>query len=284
MFAAMSTAKLGDALGAAIDALAAAGVDSPRLDAELMLEAASGFSRSEIVASPERELPSGAGSEFGRLVRRRAAREPVAYILGRKGFRSIELRCDRRALIPRPETELLVEIAVELQPSKVLDVGTGSGAIALAVADEIPDCEVFATDLSPSALALAAENATSLGLAHRVTFELASVPGEGPAFDLLLSNLPYVAEAEWPDLEPELREFEPPEALVPGPTGLEAIEELIRGPSGIASLGGPPPATALEVGEGQAGDVAEMLSEAGYGRIEVRRDLAGIERVVLGRR
>ena len=280
----MSTAKLGDALGAAIDALAAAGVDSPRLDAELMLEAASGFSRSEIVASPERELPSGAGSEFGRLVRRRAAREPVAYILGRKGFRSVELRCDRRALIPRPETEMLVEIAVELQPSTALDVGTGSGAIALAVADELPDCDVFATDLSPSALALAAENATALGLAHRVTFELASVPGEGPAFDLLLSNLPYVAEAEWPDLEPELKEFEPPEALVPGPTGLEAIEELIRGPSGIASLGGPPPATALEVGEGQAGDVAEMLSEAGYGRIEVRRDLAGIERVVLGRR
>lgn len=282
--AGISTASVGDALGGAIDALAAAGVDSPRLDAELLLESASGLSRSEIVASPERELPRGAGSEFGRLIRRRAAREPVAYILGRKGFRSLVVHCDRRALIPRPETELLVEIATEVEPARVLDLGTGSGAIALAIADELPDCTLVATDTSPDALSLARENAAALGFGERISFLPGALPVGHQGFDLLVSNLPYISERDWNGLEPELREFEPRQALVSGPTGMEAFTELICGGQGIASLSQAPTVVALEVGMGQAPGVATMLETAGYPHLETRRDLAGIERVVLAKR
>ena len=284
MAAGLSTATVGEALGGAVDALSAAGVDSPRLDAELLLEAATGYSRADLIASPDADLPKGAGREFAALVRRRSAREPVAYILGRKGFRSIELRCDRRALIPRPETEMLVEIALELSPRRVLDVGTGTGAISLAIADELPDCEVIGSDTSPEALALAAENADALGFAERVSFLSASVPPDLGPIDLLVSNLPYISEKDWHGLEPELREFEPRQALVAGPSGLEAFEDLISGPTGIQRLSGSPAAIALEVGEGQAAEVAAMLEASGFDQIEVRTDLAGIERVVLARR
>lgn len=259
-------------------------MDSPRLDAELLLESVSGYSRADLIASPEAELPKGTGREFAGLIRRRSSREPVAYILGRKGFRSLELRCDRRALIPRPETELLVEIALEIAPRRVLDVGTGTGAIALAIADEMPGCEVFATDTSPEALSLARENAESLGSSDRISFIADSVPPDSGSFDLLVSNPPYVSEMEWQGLEPELREFEPRQALVPGPSGLEAFTELIGGLSGISRLPEIPASIALEVGEGQAAEVSAMLEAVGYERIEIRPDLAGIERVVLAKR
>jgi release factor glutamine methyltransferase len=280
----LSTATVGEALGGAIDALSAAGVDSPRLDAELLLEAASGYSRADLIASPEAELPKGAGREFAALVRRRAGREPVAYVLGRKGFRSIELRCDGRALIPRPETELLVEIALEISPRRVLDVGTGTGAIALAIADELPDCAVLATDTSAEALALATENAEALGMGERVSFVSGSIPPDTGAIDLLVSNLPYISEQDWQGLEPEVREFEPRHALVAGPSGFEAFEELIGGRTGIQVLSQPPSAVALEVGQGQADEVSAMLGLAGFSQVEVRRDLAGIDRVVLANR
>ena len=140
-------------------------------------------------------MDSGAARRFGAMVRRRVRREPVAYILGRKGFRHLDLWVDSRALIPRPETELLVEIAVELEPGSVLDVGTGSGAVALAVADELPEADVTATDTSEDALALARENAERLGLAERVAFERGTVP-PGRRFDLVVANLPYVRESD----------------------------------------------------------------------------------------
>lgn len=216
------------------------------------------------------------------MVRRRLHREPVAYILGRKGFRRLELRTDSRALIPRPETEHLVEVALELAPSdgpfRVLDVGTGSGAIALAVAQELAGAEILAMDISPEALELARENARRLGLGDRVRFERRSMPAG--RFDLLLANLPYVSEAEWPGLQPEIVHHEPREALVAGPTGLEAIEAVL----GELSIGAcEATAVALEVGTGQAGAVAELVRRAGYDRVEVRPDLAGIDRVVVGR-
>ncbi len=264
----------GEALAAAADSLTAAGVDSPRLDAELLLAEATGRSRAELVASPERGVEAPAARAFGEMVRRRVRREPVAYILGRRGFRRIELAIDRRVLIPRPETELLVELALEVEPRVVLDVGTGSGAIALAVADELPGAEVVATDASLDALVVAKANADRLDLAVR--FELGTLASG--SFDLVLANLPYVPEAELRSLDPEITDFEPIEALTPGPTGLEAIDALL----GSVAAAPPPAAIGLEVGEGQAATVAELVRRAGFERVEIRRDLAGIERVVAG--
>jgi release factor glutamine methyltransferase len=283
MAAVTGTASVGDALQAATDSLRAAGVDTPELDAAILLEVATGWDRSRFISDPAAELPAGAGREFAAAVRRRVRREPVAYIVGRKGFRRIELDVDPRVLIPRPETELLVEIAIEARPAAVIDVGTGSGAVALAVADELPGAAVTATDTSESALEVARANAERLGLADRVRFEPGSVPrGAIPErVDLLLANLPYVSEADWDGLAPEIREFEPREALVSGSTGLEAIEALLVE---AAELPGKPARIALEVGEGQAEAVEALVERAGYRRIERRRDIAAIERVVTGRR
>jgi release factor glutamine methyltransferase len=263
-----------EALTAATDSLRAAGVDTPRLDAELLLAEATGLDRATLAAEPEAGVGAPAGRAFGDMVRRRLRREPVAYILGRKGFRRIELAVDRRALVPRPETELLVEVAVEVRPATLLDVGTGSGAVALAVADELPDARVTATDTSEAALALARENAARLGLTGRIRLVPGSLP-EGERFELVLANLPYVRDDEWEHLAPEIARYEPSEALVAGPTGLEAIEALV---GRVAA-----DALALEVGAGQARDVASLVRQAGFVDTEARRDLAGIERVVVGR-
>ncbi len=280
---AVSTVR--EALSAAVDALAAAGVDDPRLDAEVLLAEASGRDRAELAAGPEAEVAPPHARRFGEMVRRRLRREPVAYILGRRGFRHIDLAVDPRVLIPRPETELLVELALERRPATVLDVGTGSGAIALAVADELPDCEVTATDTSAGALALARGNAERLGLADRVRFLAGSVPA-GERFDLILANLPYVAEPDWPSLAPEVREWEPREALLAGADGLDAIRAVLaergRALSRMALQSSAAPVVALEVGEGQAGAVSRLLVDAGSVDVEARRDLAGIERVVVG--
>jgi release factor glutamine methyltransferase len=267
-----------EALAAASDALAAAGVEDARLDAELLLAEATGWDRARLAAEPEAGVDAAAARRFGEMVRRRIRREPVAYILGRKGFRGLELAVDGRALIPRPETELLVEIALELEPSTALDVGTGSGAVALAVADELPDCVVIGTDTSPAALDLARENAERLEIDGRVCFERGTVP-EGRRFELVLANLPYVREDEWEGLAPEITDYEPREALVGGADGVEAIASTV--PATVAALE-PGASLALEVGAGQAGPVAELLLDLGFGQVEGRQDLAGIPRVVLG--
>lgn len=223
------------------------------------------------------------------MVRRRLRREPVAYVLRRKGFRSLELTVDRRVLIPRPETELLVELALELRPRRVLDIGTGSGAVALAIAAELPGCEVIASDTSAAALEVARANAARLGLAERVRFVEAMLPSteaggsestaskEHP-FDLVVANLPYVAEPDWAGLEPEVTEWEPREALLAGPDGLAVLRAAIPAAAAVT------PVLALEVGTGQAQAVGELLVEAGFATVETRPDLAGIPRVVWGQR
>jgi release factor glutamine methyltransferase len=281
----VGTASVGEALGAAVDGLTAVGVEDPRLDAELLLGEAMGCERAALIADPGARIPAAAARTFGELVRRRLQREPVAYILGRKGFRRIELAVDRRVLIPRPETELLVEIALERMPAKLLDVGTGSGAISLAVADELPECEVTATDTSAGALEVARANAERLGLADRVRFLPGSLPEEGP-FDLIVANLPYIAEADWPSLQPEVTQWEPREALLAGPDGLDAIRAMVVGCDRLLSrMARQKTITlALEVGEGQATAVAKLLNDAGFAKTQIRRDLAGIERVVIGER
>jgi release factor glutamine methyltransferase len=277
----MATSSVSDALPAAIDAIAAAGSDTARLDAELLLCAATGWDRAHLAAEPDARLPVGSSRAFAAMVRRRIRREPVAYILGRKGFRRMELLIDRRVLIPRPETELLVEVALELAPEAVIDVGTGSGAIALAIADELSDARVTGIDISLDALRVAQANCDRLGLADRVDFVSGGVSSlPDGRFDLLVANLPYVSEPEWGSLQPEIREYEPRDALVAGPTGLEAIEAL------LADLGGRDPklgAVALEVGDVQADSTAGLMRAAGYEDVETRDDLAGIARVVIGR-
>jgi len=282
--ATMTGASVREALKSAIDALAAMGVDEPRLDAELLLGEAMGCERTKLIAESGAEVPAPAARLFGEMVRRRLRREPVAYILGRKGFRGIELAVDSRVLVPRPETELLVEVALELQPARVLDVGTGSGAIALAIADELPDCEVTATDTSPAALEVARSNAERLGFADRVRFLAGTLPEE-ESFDLILANLPYVAERDWAALQPEVTQWEPSEALLAGPDGLDAYRAFIPecGRAFASYRWKSSAAVAVEVGEGQAEAVGTLMRDAGFGEIETRRDLAGIERVVVGR-
>jgi len=286
---AATTGTAGEALESATDAIRAAGVESARLDAELLLAEATGRDRAALVADPDGAVEPAAARSFAEMVRRRLRREPVAYIVGRRGFRHLELAVDRRVLIPRPETELLVELALELAPRRLLDVGTGSGAVALAVAAELPECDVVATDTSAAALEVARANAERLGLAGRVELVEGSLPERGE-FDLVLANLPYVSEAEWGGLEPEVTEWEPREALLAGPDGLDAIRALLA--ECVRLLSPPAPQTAnarvevlaLEIGDGQAAAVRELLVEAGFGAVETRRDLAGIERVVVGRR
>lgn len=271
-----------DALEAATEAFGAAGIPEPRTDAEVLLAGIIDIPRGELVVGSDRPLRPPESRRFGEAVRRRLHREPVAYILGRQGFRRLEIAVDPRVLIPRPETEGLVEVALEVSPSRVLEVGTGSGAVALAIADELPGCEVVATDISPDAIALARTNATGLGLVDRVGFEVGTWPEGGGRFDLVVANLPYVdRELEAPSLQPEVVSWEPDQALFGGQGGTEVIASVLdeMAPSGVVAE-----LIALEVGAGQAPRVSGLLRKAGFAGIEVRPDLAGIERVVVGRR
>jgi release factor glutamine methyltransferase len=251
-----------------------AGCDTPRLDAELLVAEALGVDRTALITEPARVV----GDELaavGGLVSRRRAREPIAYILGRKEFRHITLAVDPRVLIPRPETELLVEVGLSLPTgARVADVGTGSGAVALALKDERPDLELWGIDVSADALSVARANGSGLGLeVHWVQADL--LEGVPTRFDAVLANLPYVELGA--QLAPEITEYEPAEALFAGADGLDVIQRLITAVGGV-------PLVALEVGEGQAPRVGALVRGAGFGWLETLRDLGGHERVVVGRR
>jgi release factor glutamine methyltransferase len=259
-----------DALRDAASRLGAS--ETPRLDAELLLAHVLGVGRERLVLDASDELAPEALRAFQALLARRAASEPVAYILGHKDFRRITVRVDRRVLIPRPETELLVELGLTLPSgASVVDVGTGSGAVALALKDERPDLDVWATELDPDALALARENGSRLGLA--VEFVQADLlAGLSRRFDAVLANLPYVAEGS--ELPPDIS-YEPDLALYGGPDGLDLVRRLLPMAAGVPLIG-------LEVGLPEA--AASLLRDAGFGSVERVRDLAGYERVVVGRR
>ena len=251
-----------DAVDAAVDALTAAGVDTPRLDAEVLIADALGVDRSALILDESLAIPPSAARLIGERVRRRVAREPVAYILGVKGFRRIVVQVDSRVLIPRPETELLVDVCLSLPAgARVHDVGTGSGAVALALRDERPDLVVSASDASPAALQVAEANGLDAVLARGLP------PGE---YDMVVANLPYVREDEWPGLPPEIRLWEPREALVGGAYGLYAIRSLVaQAPPGIR--------IALEHSPAQTEAVKRLLASP-----RVYPDLAGLPRVTVG--
>jgi release factor glutamine methyltransferase len=250
--------------------LGEAGVDTPRVDAELLLAHVLGVSRSGVYARDDLEVPG----TYQVLLGRRCKREPLAYVLGEWGFRRLVLKTDARALVPRPETEIVVERCLELlrgeREPRVLDLGTGTGAIALALADEHPAARVTAVDSSPAAVALARENAERL----RLSVEIAEggLDAAAAGWDLVVSNPPYVTPDEWNGLQPEIRDWEPREALV----GVGLHEQIAR----IADTR----RLVFEVGDGQARAVAGALRANGYTDVTITPDLTGIDRVVDGRR
>jgi release factor glutamine methyltransferase len=267
-----------DLLVAGTEELSRAGVPSPRVDAEWLLAHALGVSRTELYADGD-EAPADRERVFRDLVARRAAREPLAYVLGEWGFRRLTLSVDPRVLIPRPETEALVERCLELVADvaepRVLDIGVGSGAIALAIADEHPGARVTATDSSSDALAVAAENVDRTGLPVELVEGELFAGLDGP-FDLAVANPPYVAPEEVDALPPEVGEHEPRAALIESGATEAIAEHALTHLTPGGSL-------ALEVADGRAGAVADLLRRLGYEQVTIGKDLAGRERVVDGR-
>lgn len=267
------------------------GVARGRLDAEHLLAHAVGVPRLQLYLQFDRPLEPEELDRFRPLLRRRAEREPLQYILGRAAFRELELAVDRRVLVPRPETEVLVEEVLAWAAGSgrrdltAVDVGTGSGAIALSLLHEGPFARVVATDASEEALAVATVNARSTGLEDRLELRHGSLfdpLGPGERFDVLVSNPPYVADVEASDLEPEVGVWEPAGALFGGPDGLSVLRAIVEGAGRFIRPDG---LLALEVGEGQAGSVvAAVEAVGGYEDVTVRRDLAGRRRIVLAGR
>lgn len=262
------------------------GVDKPRLEAELLLGHVLGVERLRLYLMFDRPMVDTELEALRPLVKRRGQREPLAYLTGTRGFHSIDLRCRPGVLIPRPDTETLVDAALEWiglpeGPVYVADVGTGTGAVGLAIAQAQPLVKVYATDLSPVAIALAKENAAALGLQDRFAVLRGSyldpIPAHRP-IDWLVSNPPYIPSRDIPTLQPEVALHEPHLALDGGRDGLDAYHALLPAARARVRLG-----ALFEVGHDQATDVSALMREAGFVDVRTWRDLAGIERVVGGR-
>ena len=264
------------------------GVETGRLDAEWLLAAALGVDRLQLYLKYDRPLSSEEREAFKPLLRRRAGREPLQYIIGRTGFRELELKTDPRVLIPRPETEVLVQEVLDWASAgaeSVWDMGTGAGAVALSLAAEGTWTRVVATDVSPEALSVAADNAERYDLGGHVEFREGSLfepLEEGERFDVIVSNPPYIAEGEKGELQPEVRDWEPPEALFAGADGLDVIRQLVAGaPKHLVSGG----LLALECGLGQAeGIAADVQATGAFGAVRIRVDLTGRPRFVTAER
>jgi release factor glutamine methyltransferase len=272
---------ISDALHTATLLLARAS-PSARLDAELLLEYVTGLSRTDFRAAPERELPATAGWSFQQLIRRRLQGEPVAYICGQQEFWSLLLEVTPAVLVPRPETELVVERALAHLTATAThgaDLGTGSGAIALAIATERPSLRVSAVDSSIDALEVARRNAARLQIGN-VEFARGSwfAPLAGRRFHVVVSNPPYVARDDT-DLAPQVSRYEPQLALIAGPSGLEAIEQIVAQAPAHLEAGG---WLILEHGWSQSAAVRDRLVRAGFAHVRSHADLAGHERVTEG--
>ena len=264
------------------------GVETGRLDAEWLLAAALGVDRLQLYLKYDRPLRFEEREAFKPLLRRRAGREPLQYIIGRTGFRELELKTDPRVLIPRPETEVLVQEVLDWASAgaeSVWDMGTGAGAVALSLAVEGTWTRVVATDVSPEALSVAADNAERYDLGGHVEFREGSLfepLEEGERFDVIVSNPPYIAEGEKGELQPEVRDWEPPEALFAGEDGLDVIRQLVAGAPKHLLSGG---LLALECGLGQAeGIAADVQATGAFGAVRIRADLTGRPRFVTAER
>ncbi|TWB22748.1 release factor glutamine methyltransferase [Nitrospirillum amazonense] len=280
---------LRDVLKAAEERLAAAGCASPRLDVRLLAEEALGWSRTALLLDGDRPVPVEAQAALATLVDRRAAREPVSRILGRREFWSLEFRLAPDTLDPRPDTETLVETALRhlpdgQRPRRLLDLGTGSGCILLALLSEMPGAWGLGVDIVPGAARAAAANAGALGFAGRSAFVVGSwtdALGGGTRFDAIVSNPPYIPAADIAGLEPEVRTFDPLRALDGGADGLAPYRHLATVAGGLLVPGG---LLAVEHGAGQGADVAALFTAAGLEVLERVDDLAGHDRVVAARR
>ena len=265
--------------------LQAAGVDGPVIDARLLVEAAAGASRTDIIADPRRVLTEEQAATLESFIARRERREPVSHILGRKGFWKIMLQVTADVLTPRPDTETLVELVLrdlpEAKAFSVLDLGVGSGAIILAILAERPAGKGLGVDVSDEALAVARENAANLGLAGRVALLRGDwTRGLGDAsFDLVVANPPYVRSAEIAGLAPEVRDHEPRLALDGGPDGLDAYRELAPEILRVLKPGCP---FAVEIGFDQSTEVEALFKAAGAEAVATHKDLANRDRVVAG--
>ena len=277
------THSLVSAWKAAQEQLKTARIDSPAIDARLLLEAATGASRLEILTDPHRPLTTEQSATLAGYVERRLRREPVSRILGRKGFWKIMLNVTPDVLSPRPDTETLLDIAMlafePAQQFSVIDLGTGSGAILLAVLADRPGATGVGTDISSEALAVAKENAANLGLDSRATFlrtEWAAGFGDD-SFDLVVSNPPYIPSDDIPGLDPEVRDHDPVLALDGGPDGLQAYRDLAPE---IARILKPTGVFAVEIGWDQGEAVKALFEAAGFSDVKVVKDLGDRHRVV----
>jgi len=269
--------------------LEAADIPSARLDAEVLLSFCLGDERLEFYKNPDKTISEMQLAAFRKLLTRRLQWEPVAYITGRKEFWSFSLEVNNSVLIPRPDTEIIVEEAVDICPNftslpvRILDIGTGSGAIALALASEIEGVKVVATDISEAALALAQKNAAALGLIEKIDFRQGNLfePVDG-LFDIIVSNPPYIAANDYEELPVSVKAFEPREALLAGESGLEFYEKLIYSAAGFLQKNG---WLLLEIGAKQEAGIRSILEASGfYESVDLRRDYAGLPRVIKARR
>lgn len=278
-----------DILNESAKTLEAAGIPSARLDAEILLSYCLGCDRLEFLKNPEIQPDQTQLTAFKKLINRRLRWEPVAYIVGRKNFWTLSLEVNKDVLIPRPDTEVIVEEILNIAKKtvsnriKILDIGTGSGAIAIALACEIPHASVMATDISLTALDVARRNACSLGIQNQIDFRQGDLfePVKG-IFDIIASNPPYIGAQEYEELPEGVRAFEPREALLAGKSGLEFYEKLIYQTESYLEKNG---WLLLEIGARQEKDVRRIMETSGlYNNIEIRRDYAGLPRVIKARR
>ncbi len=276
---------LGEAVKEAALRLSEAGVETPLLDAQLLAAYVVGCSRENVIAHPERDLTGPEASLFSSVLEKRASRYPLAYILGRKEFYGLEIAVEPGVLVPRPETELLVEECLRRVKSEspvIADVGVGSGAIAVAVAANIAGAKVYATDISDVALKVARVNVEKHSLEERVSILRGDMLGAlfdiGLEFDAILSNPPYIPAGEIGSLQPEVRLYEPVEALSGGEDGLDAYRRLLPHSIELLREGG---FVGVEIGQEEAGAVCKIAEQSRYRRVEVIRDLAGLERIVV---